>query len=127
MKFAVVALIAVVAAADEPVGGGGAATTDDSWKWSVCLKATSCKDGWICCNATKKSDGSKATTGTRICVDPKLSGTVPATAVNKTYRNFQYFCTHTQHKEAVAAAAAAGTTSLYYGASAACVSAYLLA
>ena len=64
MKFAIVALIAVVAAADPaPV------VADDSWKWSVCLKASACKDGWVCCNATKKSDGSTATTGTRICVD----------------------------------------------------------
>ena len=121
MKFAIVALIAAVAAADPaPV------VADDSWKWSVCLKASACKDSWICCDATKKSDGSKPTTSTRICVDPKMSGTVPATAVNKTYRNFQYFCTHAQHKEAVAASAA-GSTSLCMGASAAAVSAYLLA
>ena len=65
MKFTIVALIAVVAAADP-----APAPVDDSWKWSVCLKASSCLDGWVCCNATKKNDGSAATTGTRICVDP---------------------------------------------------------
>ena len=53
MKFALVALIATVAAAD-PV----TPAKDDSWKWSMCVKASSCSDGWICCNATKKTDGS---------------------------------------------------------------------
>ena len=77
MKFALVALVAAVAAA---TGDAKAATTDDSWKWSVCLKAGDCKDGWICCNATKKADGSDATTGTMICTDPTQNGMVPLTA-----------------------------------------------
>ena len=77
MKFALVALIATVAAAD-PV----TPAKDDSWKWSMCVKASSCSDGWICCNATKKTDGSKAQTGVMICTDPALSGTVPDTAAN---------------------------------------------
>ena len=122
MKFALVALIATVAAADPVV-----TPKDDSWKWSMCVKASSCSDGWICCNATKKDDGSKAQTGVLICTDPTLSGTVPDTAANKTYRGYQYFCTHKQHKEAVAHAAATGGQTIAYTATAAAVSAYLLA
>ena len=95
MKFAVVALIATVSAATELIAtdpkATSAAKTDDSWKWDVCLKAGDCGADWICCNASKTADG-KAATGTMICTDPALSGTVPAGI--KDYAGFTYFCTH---------------------------------
>ena len=71
MKFAFIALIAAVTAAD-PAGGGsttGGGASDDSWKWAVCLKATDCKDGWVCCGTTKDAEG-KTTTKEMICTDP---------------------------------------------------------
>ena len=120
MKFALVALVAAVSAA-------AGDKTDDSWKWSVCLKAGDCGDGWICCNATKKADGSDASTGTMICTDPTQNGVVPTT-VTSPYKGFNYFCTHKQHKAAVAnTTAAAGSTTIAVSACVATASAFLLA
>ena len=56
----------------------------DSWKYSVCLKLSDCKDGWVCSDTSKKADGGNVTTPMLICAPPlppqQIIGIIPASA-----------------------------------------------
>ena len=130
MKFAVIALVAVVAAETSLI----ATDKTDASDWATCKTGADCKGiSFYCCTVTKSSDGSDASPGNKLCADKAQNGRVPST-VTSGLGGFQYLCskadfsdpTNTDSKDA-SNLAATGSTSLAVSASAAAVTAFLLA
>ena len=69
------------------------ADSDDQWKWEYCQASSECRDGWICCSATARKDGSDPPVGTHFCTDPEVEGVVPAGSETR-FAGYKYFCSH---------------------------------
>ena len=129
MKFAVISLVAVVAAETSLI----ATDTTDASDWAACKTGADCKGAsFICCTVTKSSDGSDASPGNKLCADKAQNGRVPST-VTSGYGGFQYLCSKADLNDPTNTGAGAsnisttGSASLAVSASAAAVTAFLLA